>query len=151
MKNTSISLLKKSRIEKDQNLILLSLFSEIDLVIHISRWLSSFRTRTRGQIESEQIKFNLNKWNMNKRNKNTTQSTLSHYFHFSRYHSSRHDSLLLSRRFLFACVCDSKSQSFWSSWSFSHDESSIFYLLSFFSSFLSPRSLSLRQSWFLSR
>ena len=55
---------------------------------------------------------------------------------------------LLHQKFSLACVCDSKSQFFWFSL---FEESSIFYFFISFSSFLSSRSLSLRQSLFLSR
>ena len=40
MKNISISLLKRSRIEKESESDSIESFSEIDLFIHISRWLS---------------------------------------------------------------------------------------------------------------
>ena len=67
--------------------------------------------------------------------------------------SKRHHFHLLSsrQRFSFVCVCDLMSQFSWFFWFYQHEESSISYLSSFFSSFLSSRSLSLRQFWLSSR
>ena len=105
------------------------------------------KARTRDQIESERMKFNLNK-----KKKTKTQSKFSHYLHSLRYHwkTSKKHYLLASfhQNSHLACACDLKSQSSWSYWSF-FEKSSMSFLFSSF--FLSPRSLSLRQSLSSSR
>ena len=75
------------------------------------------------------------KFNLNKKKITKTQFKLLHYSHYyhSQITSKRHYSLLSlhCQRFLFACVCDSKSQFSWSFWFFSHEESSISCFLFF--------------------
>ena len=62
-----------------------------------------------------------------------------------------HFHLFFRQKFHFACACDLKSQSFWSSWFFLFERSSISYFFSFSSFFLSSRSLFSRQLWLSSR
>ena len=96
----------------------------------------SFRARTRNQIKSEQMKFNLISETRTKEKENTTQFTSQHYFHFRHYfhyHFSKRHYLffLFHQRSSFSCACDSKSQSFESSWSSLFEELSISYLFFF--------------------